>query len=80
MVGFWGLNIGLMGMIAITLVPDRRAAGDRELRQRLLVGPFAGSSTSSRSINTLLWLRMVPDTVFIFAGALPIVAAALWGC
>jgi hypothetical protein len=27
----------------------------------------------------LLWLRVIPDTVFIFAGAIPIVAASIWG-
>jgi nitric oxide reductase subunit B len=30
-------------------------------------------------VKTLLWLRMVPDTVFIVAGVLPIVAAAAYG-
>ena len=42
MTGFWGLNIGLMGMIVVTLVPIGVHAGDRELRQRLLVGAVAG--------------------------------------
>jgi nitric oxide reductase subunit B len=30
-------------------------------------------------VNKLLWLRMVPDTVFIVVGILPIVAAACYG-
>jgi nitric oxide reductase subunit B len=30
-------------------------------------------------INGLLWLRVLPDSVFIVLGVLPIVAAALWG-
>ena len=36
MTGFWGLNIGLMGMIVVTLVADWSHAGDRELPARLL--------------------------------------------
>jgi nitric oxide reductase subunit B len=30
-------------------------------------------------INRLLWLRVLPDSVFILLGVLPIVAAGLWG-
>ena len=30
-------------------------------------------------INGLLWLRILPDSVFILAGVLPIVAAGLCG-
>jgi hypothetical protein len=30
-------------------------------------------------INTLLWLRMIPDTVFILFGAVPLVGAAVYG-
>jgi nitric oxide reductase subunit B len=78
MVGFWGLNAGLMGMIAITLFP---------IGAMQAVESFQNGFWSARSwdfyqqpvVNTLLWLRVIPDTVFIFAGVIPIVAAALWG-
>jgi nitric oxide reductase subunit B len=78
MAGFWGLNIGLMGMIMVTLVP---------IGAMQAIESFENGFWSARSwdfyqqpiINRLLWLRVIPDTVFIFAGAIPIVAAALWG-
>jgi nitric oxide reductase subunit B len=78
MIGFWGLNAGLMGMIMITLVPVGALQA---------IESFQNGFWSARSwefyqqplINRLLWLRVIPDTVFIFAGVIPIVAAALWG-
>ena len=30
-------------------------------------------------VHTLLWLRIVPDMVFLFAGIVPLVAAACYG-
>jgi nitric oxide reductase subunit B len=30
-------------------------------------------------VKTLLWLRIVPDSVFIVVGVLPLVAAAVYG-
>jgi nitric oxide reductase subunit B len=78
MIGFWGLNAGLMGMIMITLVP---------IGALQAIESFQNGFWSARSwefyqqpvINQLLWLRLLPDTVFIFAGAIPVVAASLWG-
>jgi nitric oxide reductase subunit B len=78
MTGFWGLNIGLMGMIAITLVP---------IGVMQALDSFRNGFWSARSlefyhqplVQTLLWFRMVPDTVFIVLGVLPIVAAAVYG-
>ena len=78
MVGFWGLNFGLMGMIAITLFP---------VGVLQAVESFNNGFWSARSwefyqqpiVNRLLWLRVIPDSVFIFAGVIPIVAGALWG-
>jgi nitric oxide reductase subunit B len=78
MVGFWGLNIGLMGMIVITLVP---------VGVLQAVESFNNGFWSARSwefyqqplINLLLWLRMIPDTVFILMGVVPILAAAGYG-
>ena len=70
MTGFWGLNMGLMGMIAITLVPVGANAGHRELQQRLLVSEKLGIYQQPIIFkNRLLWLRVIPDSVFIFAAA-----------
>jgi nitric oxide reductase subunit B len=78
MIGFWGLNAGLMGMILMTLFP---------VGVLQAVESFQNGFWSARSqefyqqplVNKLLWLRVIPDTVFIFFGAIPIVAASLWG-
>lgn len=78
MIGFWGLNAGLMGMIVITLVP---------IGFLQAIESFQNGFWSARSwefyqqplINRLLWLRMIPDTVFIVVGAIPIVAASVYG-
>jgi nitric oxide reductase subunit B len=78
MTGFWGLNAGLMGMIMLTLVP---------VGVLQAIESFQNGFWSARSwefyqqpiINGLLWLRVLPDSVFILFGVLPIVAAALWG-
>lgn len=78
MTGFWGLNIGLMGMILMTLLPIGIIQS---------IHTYENGYWSARSldfyaqplINKLLWLRMLPDTVFIVVGILPIVAAAILG-
>jgi nitric oxide reductase subunit B len=78
MTGFWGLNVGLMGMIVITLVP---------IGVLQAVESFNNGFWSARSldfykqplIQTLLWIRMAPDSIFIVLGALPIVAGAVYG-
>jgi nitric oxide reductase subunit B len=67
-------GVGLMGMILVTLVPV--GVGQA-------VASFEKGFWWARSpefygqpwVNTLLWLRMLPDTVFIVGGALPLVAA-----
>ncbi|HKE21579.1 MAG TPA: nitric-oxide reductase large subunit [Bryobacteraceae bacterium] len=78
MTAFWGLNIGLMGMIVVTLVP---------IGVMQAVESFNNGFWSARSlafyqqpiVKTLLWLRMIPDTVFIVIGVLPLVAAGVYG-
>jgi nitric oxide reductase subunit B len=78
MTGFWGLNIGLMGMILLTLVP----VGGLQAIQSFENGyHWARSAEFLRQpvVVRLLWLRMIPDTVFIVVGVLPILAAALYG-
>jgi nitric oxide reductase subunit B len=78
MASFWGLNVGLMGMIVVTLVP---------IGVLQAVESFNNGFWSARSLDfyqqpivkTLLWLRMAPDSVFIVIGALPLVAGAVYG-
>jgi nitric oxide reductase subunit B len=78
MVSFWGLNVGLMGMILITLVP----VGVMQAIESFNNGFWSARSLEfyqRPAVHTLLWLRMGPDTVFIAVGVLPLVAAAVWG-
>ena len=78
MTGFWGLNIGLMGMIAITLVP----VGVLQAIESFNNGFWSARSWTFYEqplINTLLWLRVIPDTVFIVLGVAPVLAAAVYG-
>ncbi|MCL4853614.1 MAG: cbb3-type cytochrome c oxidase subunit I, partial [Bryobacteraceae bacterium] len=78
MTGFWGLNIGLMGMIVTTLFP----VGVMQALESFRNGFWSARSFEFYQqplVNKLLWLRMVPDTVFIVVGVLPIAAAAVYG-
>jgi nitric oxide reductase subunit B len=78
MVSFWGLNIGLMGMIVVTLVP----VGVMQALESFNNGFWSARSMAVYEqpvVKTLLWLRMFPDTVFIVAGAIPLVAACVYG-
>jgi nitric oxide reductase subunit B len=78
MTGFWGLNIGLMGMIVVTLMP----VGVMQAYESFNNGFWSARSMEFYQqpvVKTLLWLRMIPDTVFLVAGALPIVAGSVWG-
>ncbi|MGE5575886.1 MAG: cbb3-type cytochrome c oxidase subunit I, partial [Syntrophothermus sp.] len=68
----WGLNLGLLGMIVITLLP----VGIMQLGASYNTGFwFARSLAFYREpvVNTLLWLRLIPDTVFIVLGVVPLV-------
>ncbi|MBI4909725.1 MAG: nitric-oxide reductase large subunit [Acidobacteria bacterium] len=78
MTGFWGVNLGLMGMIVITLLP----VGVMQLYASFEKGFWWARSFDFYAqpvINKLLWLRMIPDTVFIVVGVLPLVAAGVYG-
>jgi nitric oxide reductase subunit B len=71
---FWGLNGGLMGMILITLLP----VGFMQLFQGIENGYWFVRTIDfyyQPVVHTLLWLRMIPDTVFIVAGVIPLVLA-----
>jgi nitric oxide reductase subunit B len=78
MTGFWGLNAGLMGMILITLVP----VGGLQAIASFEKGFWWARSFDFYAqpvVSRLLWMRMIPDTVFIVFGVLPLVAAAVYG-
>lgn len=78
MTGFWGVNAGLMGMILMTLVP----VGAMQAIASFEKGFWWARSLEFYSqplVNQLLWLRMLPDSVFIVVGVLPMVAAGLYG-
>lgn len=75
-VAFWGLNIGLMGMLVTTLIP---------IGWMQLMASFEHGFWYARSfefyqtpiVHTLLWVRMLPDSVFILFGCLPLTAAVV---
>jgi len=78
MTSFWGLNIGLMGMILLSLVP----IGVLQALESFEHGFWSARSLDFYQqpvVKTLLWLRMLPDSVFIAVGVLPLVSAAVWG-
>jgi nitric oxide reductase subunit B len=75
---FWGLNIGLMGMILITLLP----VGFMQMAESYNNGFAAARDFSFYQrpiVNTLMWLRLLPDSVFLVPGILPLVALAWKG-
>jgi nitric oxide reductase subunit B len=78
MTGFWGLNAGLMGMIVVTLVP----VGVMQALESFNNGFWSARDFSfyrQPVVHLLLWLRMIPDTIFIVAGVVPIAAAMVNG-
>lgn len=77
-VSFWGLNIGLMGMILITLLP----VGFMQMFESFQHGFHVARDFSFYQkpiVNTLMWLRSLPDTVFLAPGILPLVWLTLKG-
>jgi nitric oxide reductase subunit B len=71
-VSFWGLNAGLMGMILVTLLP----VGLIQMGESFANGFWAARSFEFYRmpiVHTLLWLRIVPDSIFIAFGVLPLV-------
>jgi nitric oxide reductase subunit B len=75
---FWGLNAGLMGMVLITLTP----VGVMQMLEAVRNGFFAARSLEfyrRDAVHLLLWLRMIPDAVFILLGVVPLLAGFLRG-
>ncbi|MCB1018570.1 MAG: nitric-oxide reductase large subunit [Planctomycetes bacterium] len=77
-ISFWGLNVGLAGMCAITLAP----VGFMQMAHAEAHGFWAARSLEfyqQDSVQLLLWLRMIPDSIFIVAGVLPLLGGLLVG-
>jgi nitric oxide reductase subunit B len=77
-VGFWGLNIGLGLMVALSLFPG----GLMQVRDVIEHGYWHARSlayTATPLARTLEWMRMPGDLVFIFAGAAPLTIGLAWG-
>jgi len=67
----WGLNIGLAGMILMSLLP----VGFLQLKESYTKGFWAARDFSfyeQSLVKTLLWIRMLPDSIFIL-GIIPLV-------
>jgi len=77
-IAFGGLNIGLAMMVVLSLFPG----GIMQVRDVIENGYWHARSlayTATPLARTLEWLRMPGDLVFLFAGALPLAAAMVWG-
>jgi len=73
---FWGLNVGLLGMVLLTLTP----IGIIQLQHIAEFGFWSGRSLEfyqGDTVNTLLWVRILPDTIFIVLGVVPLVLGLL---
>lgn len=73
----WALNIGLAGMILISLLP----VGFLQLKESYQNGFWAARDFSfyqDSLVHTLLWIRMLPDSIFIL-GILPLLLLAWKG-
>jgi nitric oxide reductase subunit B len=69
---FWGLNVGLASMMAFSLIPS----GFYQFLEAIRHGLWYARSpavTHSEFIQTVTWLRAVPDAIFL-GGALCLVA------
>ena len=75
-VGFWGLNIGLLLMVLITLLPG----GLVQLVDVLNNGYWHARSQAflgGSLIKFIEWIRIVPDLIFLLIGVIPILIATL---
>jgi len=73
---FWGLNVGLLGMVAITLTP----VGVLQVLEAGEHGFWSARSLefyTQPRVQQLLWLRAIPDTIFILFGVTPLLAG-MW--
>ncbi|MDD4969468.1 MAG: cbb3-type cytochrome c oxidase subunit I [Paludibacter sp.] len=76
-VSFWGLNIGLAGMVVLQLFPS----GVLQLLDVIHNGYWHARSfefSAQQHIVNLAWLRLPADIVFIGAGVLPLLIAVMY--
>ena len=74
---FWGLNIGLAGMVILQLFPS----GVLQLLDVINNGYWHARSvefSAQQHIVNLAWLRLPADIIFIVAGVLPLLVAVLY--
>ena len=77
-VGFWGTNIGLLMMVALSLFPG----GVLQVWDVVRHGYWHARSlayTGTGTARLIEWLRLPGDLVFIFLGAVPLAIAAIKG-
>ena len=70
-ISFWGLNIGLAGMVLVTLLP----VGLMQVGESFSNGFWSARSFQFYQqplVHALLWARMLPDSVFIGIGVMPL--------
>ncbi len=75
-ISFWGLNIGLAGMILLQLFPS----GVLQLLDVIRNGYWHARSlefSGKQHIVNLAWLRLPADIIFIIAGVLPLLIAVV---
>ena len=75
-IGFWGLNIGLGLMMALDLFP----AGVLQFYDAITNGYWHArrlAFTMHGTFHTLEWIRLGGDLVFLLAGVVPVVLAAV---
>jgi nitric oxide reductase subunit B len=76
---FWGLNIGLLLMVAVSLVPS----GFYQFYHAVQKGMWYARSpeiATSEFIKTTVWIRFVPDIIFVLGALLLLifVARGIW--
>jgi nitric oxide reductase subunit B len=75
-ISFWGLNIGLAGMVVLQLFPS----GVFQLLDVINNGYWHARSlefSGRQCIVNLAWLRLPADLIFIFAGVIPLLFAVI---
>lgn len=74
---FWGLNIGLAGMVILQLFPS----GVMQMRDVIENGYWHARSmefSGQHQLTNLAWLRLPADIIFIVAGVLPMLYAVIY--
>jgi nitric oxide reductase subunit B len=74
---FWGLNIGLAGMVILQLFPS----GVLQMRDVIENGYWHARSlefSGQQLLKNLAWLRLPADIIFIVAGIIPMLYAVIY--